>query len=139
MKIATPHSETDALNLSRRKLLPAGWQDARILEACEKPSRQGRDMIELLVGIADANGVERQLRDWLTDTTLGAAKLRHACEAVGALARYEAGEIGQADFPGHVCRVRISTEKKKGYPDRNIIEDYAMAAARVVNLRGATS
>jgi hypothetical protein len=135
----TPHSEADAQNLSRQKLLPAGWHDGRILEACEKPSRQGRDMIELLVGVIDADGIERQLRDWLTDSTLGAAKLRHACEAVGALVRYEAGEIGQADFPGHACRVRISIEKKRGYSDRNMIEDYAAAAARVVNLRGAAS
>jgi hypothetical protein len=135
----TPHSEAEAQNLSRRKLLSAGWHDARILESCEKPTRQGRDMIELLVGVIDADGIERQLRDWLTDSTLGAAKLRHACEAVGALARYEAGEIGQADFPGHTCRVRISIDKKKGYPERNMIDDYAATAAHVINLRGAAS
>src|ERR1700730_14683802 len=96
-------------------------------------------MIELTVVVPDAAGNERTLRDWLTDTTLGAAKLRHACEAVGALARYEAGEIGQADFPGHDVRVKISVEKRRGFPDQNRIDDYAAASdSRVVNLR-ATS
>jgi hypothetical protein len=136
----TARSETEAVRASSRTLLRAGWHDdARIVEAVEKPSKRGNDMIELTVVVPDAAGEERTLRDWLTDTTLGAAKLRHACEAVGALARYEAGEIGQADFPGHDVRVKISVEKRRGFPDQNRIDDYAAASdPRVVNLR-ATS
>jgi hypothetical protein len=134
----TPRSEADAQKVSRRTLLPAGWHDARITEAVEKPSKRGNDMIELVVVLPDADGNERTLRDWLTDSTLGAAKLRHAAEAVGALGRYDDGEIGQADFPGHDVRVKISIEKRRGYPDTNRVDDYAAATAgRVVNLREA--
>jgi len=132
----TPRSEADAQKVSRRALLLAGWHDARIAEATEKPSKRGNDMIELGVIVLDADGNERTLRDWLTDSSLGALKLRHAAEAVGALARYEAGEIGQADFPGHDVRVLVAIEKRRGYPDANKIDDYAAASAgRVVNLR----
>ena len=67
---------------------------------------------------------------------MGALKLRHAAEAVGALAKYEAGEIGAADFPGHDVQVKLTVQKRRGYPDANAVEDYAPAeAGRVVNLR----
>ena len=67
---------------------------------------------------------------------MAALKLRHAAEAVGALAKYDAGEIGAADFPGHDVQVKLTVQKRRGYPDANAVEDYAPAeAGRVVNLR----
>ena len=133
----TFRTESQAQSASRPVLL-SGWHEARIVEAIEKPSKRGNDMIEITVGVRDAEGNERTFLDWLTDTPLGAVKLRHACEAVGALARYESGEIGQADFPGHDVRVKIGIEKKRGYPDRSVIEDYAVSSASpVITLRSA--
>ena len=119
------HSETEARKASQRKLLSAGQYPARIIEAVEKASKAGNDMIELLVTVRGADGKERELRDWLVGNDRGALKLRHAAEAVGALAKYEAGEIGQNDFPGHNVRVKIIIEKRRGYPDLNRIDDYA--------------
>ena len=110
-------TEAQAQKESTRKLLSAGWKDGEITDALEKPSKRGNDMIELSVMIRDAQGnEERSLRDWLTNTSLGAAKLRHACAAVGALAKYEAGEIGRADFPGHTVRVKIGIKKNPWLP-----------------------
>jgi hypothetical protein len=50
-----------------------------------------------------------------------------------------AGEISAADFPGHAVRVKLGVEKRRGYPDRNVIEDYAAAPASgvVTPLRAA--
>jgi len=133
----TFRTEAEAHSASRRVML-SGWHEGRIAEAIEKPSkRSGKDMIELTIIVTDADGNERTFLDWLTDSPLGAIKLRHACEAVGALSRFEAGEIGQADFPGHDVRVKLGVEKKRGYPDRNVIEDYAASAAAVIALRSA--
>jgi hypothetical protein len=50
------------------------------------------------------------------------------------LAKYEAGELDQSDFPGPV-RVKLGIEKKRGFPDRNVILDYAPSDSPVVNLR----
>ena len=61
-----------------------------------------------------------------------ADKLRHACEAVGALDRYEAGQIDPGLFPGHACEVRLDIEKQRGYPDRSVIVDYRAAASESV-------
>jgi hypothetical protein len=123
MKVVV-HSETEARKVSQRKLLPAGEYPARITEAVETTSKAGNEMIELLVAVRGADGGEREFRDWLVGNDRGALKLRHAAEAVGALEKYQAGEIGQADFPGHNVRVKIIVEKRRGYPDQNRIEDY---------------
>src|ERR1700733_9531127 len=106
----TPRNEADAVKAAGRTLLPAGWHDARIVEAVGKQSKRGNDMIEITCLVPDGKGAERTLRDWIMDSELAAAKLRHACEAVGALAKYEAGEIEQADFPGHSVRVKVRVE-----------------------------
>lgn len=131
-------SEADAQRAAKRTLICVGWHDGRIIEAAEKRSKSGNDMIEIAVGVFDADGNERTIRDWLTNSKLGAARLRHCCDAVGALTRYEAGEITEADFAGNACQVRIGIEKGRGrYPDQNVVLDYRAAAAQVVNLRNA--
>jgi hypothetical protein len=128
------YTEDAAVEVARRTLLAPGRIDAVIREAVERPSARGNDMIELTVAVPDGRGGERLLKDYLTNTSLGALRLRHACEAVGALDRYDAGAISASDFPGHTVRVKIGVEKRRGYAPRNIIEDYAASDARVVNL-----
>jgi len=136
MLIRTPRSETEAVAVSRNALMQSGLYPGEIREAVDKTSQRNREMIELDVAVIDTDGNERIFRDWLVDTPRGAAKLRHACEAAGVIERYEAGEIVASDFPGKRCRVRIGIDKKRGYADRNFIEDYAAPDA-VVNLRSA--
>jgi hypothetical protein len=134
----TPHTEDGARKVSTRTLLKAGWCDARIIEATEKLAKSGKPMIEILVSVPDAEGNERQLRDWLLPTSnLGALKFRRCCQAVSALAQYESGLIAAEDFPGNDVRVKIGIKKQRGYPDQNQIEDYAAADSSVVNLRAA--
>jgi hypothetical protein len=129
------YSESDALRASKRTLIKLGWvEGARIESAIERPDRHGDDMTELVVRVPDGNGGERTIKIWLTSVARGAALLRHTCEAVGALAQYEAGEISPDLFPGHVVAVKIGVRKQRGFPDQNIIED-VRAAAGVVNLR----
>jgi hypothetical protein len=134
----TPRTEDEAKRASSRTLFKPGWRLARINEGGERPDRFGNDMIELLVSVPDGQGGERLIKDWLFSTDRGAAKLRHCCEAVGALDAYERGEISQEDFPGHDVEVKLGIEKKRGFPDRNIIEDYRPAASAVVQLRPAS-
>jgi hypothetical protein len=126
-------SESEAQQAARPVLLRPGWYDGECREAAEGPSKNGNDRIEVVFVVS-----EREFRDYLTDVGRGGLKLRHACAAVGALAKYEAGEIAAADFPGHVCRLRIGVEKRRGWPDRNVIEDYMPADTAVVPLRSAS-
>jgi hypothetical protein len=133
----TVRTEEESVKLSRRTLLKGGWYDGDITEAIEKTAqRSGNDTIELSVAVED-----RTLRVWLSDAARGAALLRHCCEACGdeVFQRYEAGEVGQADFPGHHVQVKVGIQKgNRAFPgDRNVIEDFRSAADRDVNLRTA--
>jgi hypothetical protein len=110
-----------------RKLLRPGWHDATIKEAVEKPDRHGQDMIELGVVVG-----ETTLRDWLTSHEKGQAKLRSCCVAVSALDAYEVEEVSQDLFPGHDVQVKISVEKRRGFPDQNRIDEYRAASASSV-------
>lgn len=96
-------------------------------------------MIELVVCLRDAQGGERLLRDWLSDSDRRAAKLRSCCVAVDALEFYELGEIGQDDFPGHDVQVKISVQNRRGFPHTNQLDEYRSAPAdsSVVSLRTA--
>jgi hypothetical protein len=123
----TVRTEAEAAKLAQRALLKPGWYDGRIIDALEKLSRSDKDTIELSVTVGD-----RTFRDWLSDAERGAAKLLHCCRACGqdVVQRYEAGAVGQADFPGHDVQVKIAIQKgTRAYPgDRNTIEDYRAAA-----------
>ena len=79
------------------------------------------------------------MRVWLNDSARGSAVLRHCCQACGGevFARYEAGEVGQSDFPGHRVQAKVGIQKVNwAFPgDRNVIEGFRAAASGVVNLR----
>src|SRR3954463_12494217 len=122
----TVRSEAEAQQVSKIEPIPDGWYDSRINTAIEKLSKYGKDMIELEHHVSDAKGNVRTVRDWLLNNERSAAKLRHICEAVGALDHYESGEISQDDFPGHDVQVKIGIQKgTRAFPgDRNVIEDY---------------
>ena len=124
MKISAVYSDAEARKVSLRTLLLAGTYLGRIIEAVEKVSKAGNSMIEMRVAVRGSDGIDRELPDWLVANDRGALKLRHAAEAVGALARYEAGEIEAEHFPGHDVRVKIIVEKRRNFPDQNRIEDY---------------
>jgi hypothetical protein len=128
MKV-TVRSEAEAVKLSRRTLLKPGWYPGRITDALDKPAS-----IEVSVTVE-----ERSLRTWLNNSDKGAALMRHCCQACGneVFERYEAGEVGQDDFPGHDVEVKIGIQKgNRAFPgDRNVIEDFRSAADSIVNLR----
>ena len=137
----TPYSKAQlaALNASLGELVKPGWVDGAVIrEAVEDSSARGNTMIVLGL-VLPMHGGERIYKDHLTNTPRGALRLRSACEAVGALDRYNAGEISASDFVGHTVRIKIGVEKKRGYAPRNIIEDYAASEARVVSLREVAS
>jgi hypothetical protein len=88
-------------------------------------------MIEARLAVT-MDGETREYRDWFTASERAADKLRHACEAVGALDRYEAGKVAPEIFSGHACEMRLDIEKRRGFPDCSVIVDYRAAASEAV-------
>ena len=114
-------------------LLSDGKYGFVISLATEKVSKtSGKDMIELTVRVYKDDGSFVQVFDYLTEGM--AFKLRHACEACGLLAAYEAGELDANSFIGKEGFLKLKTQKgalkDKGdpngerYPDKNVIADY---------------
>jgi hypothetical protein len=111
--------------LNESRLLPKGDYDFEIVDAWETHSTAGNEMIELEVRISDGNGLSRKLADYLVPKR--PEKLRHCAAACGVLDRYEAGEVSESDFKGKRGRLKLGVERaKRGFPPRNIIQDYVV-------------
>lgn len=107
------------------RVLPKGTYEFEIEEAQEKTSNAGNDMFVLTVRVSNGNGLSRTLPDYLLPKR--AEKFRNCCAACGLLDKYEGGVLSDDDFVARRGRCRIGVEKKKGFPDRNMIEDYLAA------------
>ena len=138
----TPYkTRAAALNASLEK---PGWRDnAVIREAVEDSSARGNTMMVLGIAVpVDGHGGGQFYKDYLTNTPRGAPRLRSACEAVGALDRYNAREISPDDFIGKVVRVKLAVERSARFGSRIVITDYAKPEVRAVvnlNLREVAS
>lgn len=130
LEIPRPLSATEAAKARNPKPWK-GWHSAQFLHAAAKESARGNSMIEARLAVI-SDGETREYLDWFTASERVAEKLRNACEAVGALDRYEAGKVAPEIFPGRACEVRLDIEKRRGYPDRPVIVDYRAAASEVV-------
>lgn len=118
------------------KLPKPGEYDADITEVVEDTSKRGNEMFKATV-VFDAADRQWTLTDYLVDKGKGGLKFRHCCAARGVLAKFEAGFVDQSDLPGPV-RIKVGIEKRRGWPDRLVILDYAApASASVVSLRAS--
>ena len=130
LTIKKPLSESEAAKARNPKPW-RGWFPAEFLDAAARELQRGNSMIEARLAVTN-DGETREFLDWFTASERAAEKLRHACEACGALDAYEAGKIAPEIFPGHACEVRLDIEKRRGLPDRSVIVDYRAAASEVV-------
>jgi hypothetical protein len=111
--------------LAESRPLHAGVFQFEILEAWEKTSQAGNPMIELKVQVSNGNGISRTMPDYLLAKRL--EKMLHCCMACGIREKFDSGSVSADDFVGKRGRLRVGLEKKRGFPDRNVIEDYIAA------------
>ena len=108
-------------------LLKEGVYGFEIIEAFDKQSKAGNDMIELKVRLFDDEGNSRgAVMDFLMEKI--AYKLRHAAVACGLEDAYNSGELVASDFMNKMGDVKIRIQKDKNgvYPDKNVIADYVV-------------
>lgn len=121
----TPKSEKE---IAEEGLLPDGEYDFEIANAEEATSKAGNPMITLRLRVFGPDGEPHPVRDWILDDNH--RKLRGLCEAVGLLARYEDGEVSDADLMGCTGRAKVVIRKDKNgqYPDQNGVAYYIKSA-----------
>jgi hypothetical protein len=89
-------------------------------------------MIELKLRISGGGVPPRTITDYLLAET--PEKLRHAASACGLLDRYNAGSLSGGEFRGKRGRLRLGIEKdrKRVYPDKNVVLDYVCPETRQI-------
>jgi len=120
------------------KLWKKGEYAFEVTEAEEKQSKAGKTMIELRLRISDGKNA-RTISDYLLNETR--EKLRHCCSACGLLDKYDLGSLIDSDFKGKTGRLVLGIEKdrKKVYPDKNVVQDYVCAESVMKHGRGGSS
>ena len=114
--------------IAEEGLWPVGTYDFEVIEAKDRTSKAGADMIELRVKLFDEHGRSKVVFDYLLDAMAG--KLRHAAQAFDLLSEYENGQFLAVDCVGKTgqCKVSIQQDKNGMYPDRNGIADYVVSS-----------
>jgi hypothetical protein len=123
----TPKTDEE---IARENLWPAGEYSFEILEAADKTSKSGNEMIEMKVKVINDDGGFILVNDYLLESI--AYKLKHAAEACGLLEQYSTGSLVSHDFIGKTGMLKLKIQKGKPkddgsgdvYPDRNAIGDY---------------
>lgn len=126
----TPKTEEQIEKESKFAVWPAGKYNFEVAKASEGKSKNGSDMITLVLNVFNDAGESIIVKDYLTEAM--AFKLRHACDACGLLDHYENGNLISFDFENKRGELKLKFEKgqpkKDGtddvYPDKNSVQDY---------------
>lgn len=125
MKFA-PKSEEE---LAAELVLPAGTYDFEVVDAEEKLSKGGNEMIVVELKVFNRDGGFRKVTDYLLEKL--AFKLRHFCCTTGLIQAYNAGSLSANKCIGRGGKViiQIEPERKsedgsKTYPSKNSVKDY---------------
>lgn len=112
--------------LAEMNMIPEGYYRYKVLEAKDKRSQKGADMIELKIELymQDRN---RQLFDYLLEAMMH--KINHFCKANDMLDKYDAGTLTSSDCYGRnggFVHIAIQKDKTGNYPDKSVIKDYVI-------------
>lgn len=115
--------------IAEANLLPVGVYNFDIIEAEDKVSKQGNEMIVLKLQVFDANGAHRFVDDYLLEAI--PHKLRHIACAMGMEEKYNSGKLLASDFTGKSGQVKLRIQKDKDgvYADKNVVGDYIVPKA----------
>lgn len=125
-----------AQEIDESGLLDPGLYDFEVMEAEEKTSSKGNDMVALAIRVEDNDGRGFKILDWLVATEGGAYKVRHFAESVGLLAEYEKGDMPAGVMIGKTGRCKLGIKPAEGqYRAKNTVADYVGAAVEGEKVR----
>ena len=110
-------------------VVPKGEYDFEVIESTDATSKNGNDMIKLLIAIWQGEQILCRVFDYLLPAM--EAKLRHACDSCGLLDKYQSGNIQSDDFVGRTGKVKIKISRATAeYLAKNEVEDYVCRPAK---------
>jgi hypothetical protein len=118
----------DGATKSGFELLPAGEYEIEVIEAEERPSQKGNQMIALTLQTKHPDGYDSRVWDYLVSVPAATFKIKMFCDATGLTKQYEGGTLTAEDCMAKRARARITVEAgRDGFGDRNSVADYLAA------------
>ena len=109
-------------------LLKKGEGTFTVLSAVEAKSKNGDEMIKLLLECYDCENNKGNIFEYLifNDNVFCEAKIKHFCYSVGLDKSYESGKLNSFECSGRSGRLAIGIQKDKTgqYPDKNCVSDF---------------
>lgn len=117
-----------------KPLLQPGEYAFETLTATAKKSKNGNDMIQILLKVYRGDGTTHLIYDYLMNSV--EYKIKHYCDSVGLEEKYNQGFLEEWDFKNKcgIAKVYISKDKEGKYPDRNAVSDYLKQNSNVVSI-----
>lgn len=116
----TPKTENE---LAQANLLPAGVYQFEVVEAVDKVSKSGNDMIALLLKVFRDDGDSFVfVNDWIMEKI--PYKLAHFCAAAGITEKYESGVLDADDCVGVYGACKVAIEPGGDFPPKNVVKNY---------------
>ena len=110
------------------ELLPEGLYDAEVIEAEERTSQKGNQMIALTLQIPHPGGYEARVWDFLVSVPAAVFKIRMFCDAADLDDAFKSGRLTAENCVGKKVKARIGVEEgRDGFGDRNTVHEYIVA------------
>lgn len=111
-------------------LLPEGMYDVKVIEAEERVSQKGNQMIALTLSARHPDGYDCRIWDYLVSTSAAVFKIRMFCHGADLMKQFESGRLKASECIGRTLTAKIGVESgRDGYSDRNTIIDYQPSGA----------
>jgi len=112
--------------LQEMSLIEPGQYPFEVIEAEDRISKSGNEMIWLKLKIWDSLGRERFIFDYLLDSM--AHKVKHFCDITNMQDKYENENLLATDCLGKSGHLDLIIQKDKTgqYADRNSVRDYVV-------------
>jgi hypothetical protein len=122
---AMEFNPSDGTPKSGFDLLPDGEYDIEVIEAEERTSQKGNQMIALTLQARHPDGYDSRVWDYLVSTAAAVFKIKMFCEATGLESQFQSGRLTAEECVGRKSRARITIEEgREGFSDRNSVAEY---------------
>lgn len=116
----TPIEENQSESQS---LINPGLYDFEVIDAIEKKSRSGNEMIKLKLKVLDDSGKDYIVYDYLVEAM--PHKLRHFAESTGLINQYNLGQLNANDCYCKTGKAEIViSPATDNFPAKNDVKDY---------------
>lgn len=109
-------------DLKRGLLLEEGEGQFEVMNAIEKTSAIGNEMIELQMKVWDKKGKQALIYDYLV--SIAQWKIHHFLKSIGSLENYLAGDLAAHSLIGSTGTLMLKIEKDPKYGEKNKVADY---------------